>query len=405
MTKKIGIYRDRRKQRRWVCRWFGWPDEVTGRRKRYAKSFEVRRQAESFAAELHTDFDSGKCRDRPRDVGVKEFAAEWLRIKRAEVRSETVLLYQDTIGRLIEYFGPSKPIGKISAKTAALFIAELSRRDGRPGVLSNWTRHRILRCCRTIFSDAVIWEHIAQNPFSKVKRPKLILGEWYRLSPAEFLRLQANVPLRRKALYALAYCAGLRRGELLGLRWEQLNLERGEVTIVNQKDSTSLPPFSIKDYEKRTIPLPASCIETLTDLRTYNSATDQTPYVLHNQRQYETLQRKWKRYQTQGQSWRNQDFQNNTLTVFKRDIKRAGIVPTAPLTLHGLRKCSISNWADSISNPEVVRKLAGHGDIATTMKFYGDASLEQKQKAAAAVEQLLTDARMTPEAVLGDFEG
>lgn len=97
--------------------------------------------------------------------------------------------------------------------------------------------------------------------------------------------------------------------------------------------------------------------------------------------------------------------QNNTLTYFKRHIKWAAIEPTGSLSIHTLRKCCITNWANEISNPEVVRVLAGHADLKTTMQYYCQVDANQRAKAAAATDDLLkqTDARLTPGANFREF--
>ena len=54
-----------------------------------------------------------------------------------------------------------------------------------------------------------------------------------------------------------------------------------------------------------------------------------------------------------------------------------------------LRKGCITNWANHINNPEVVRVLAGHSDIATMMRYYSKVTEEQRKKAAESTDKLL----------------
>jgi integrase len=63
--------------------------------------------------------------------------------------------------------------------------------------------------------------------------------------------------------------------------------------------------------------------------------------------------------------------------------------------MHTLRKCCITNWANEINNPEVVRVLAGHADLKTTMQYYCRVDASQRAKAAATIDDLLkqTDAQ------------
>ena len=308
-------------------------------------------------------------------------------------------LYRNTIDRLVNYFGPHTLIGKITPRSAARFIAEMQRLDGKEGELGDWARHRALRHCRTIFETATVWELIPKDPFKNVKAPKLVVSPWHYLTPAEYKGLLEAAPsLRFKALYALAYTGGLRFGELYSLTWNSIDFEAGEVKIENRPATTALPPFKIKDYEARTIPLPRHTVEILEDLKTYSVATDeQTPYVLLEKRHYETVRAKWQKYHSQGRSWRNQDMSNNTNRELQRHLKHAGIEPDGQFSLHTLRKSCIQNWANNITNPKVTERLAGHADLKTTMQYYCQVTESERAQAALAIDNLLkkTDVKVT----------
>jgi integrase len=404
MITKIGLYKDPRKQKPWVVRWYGEFDPATGKQRRYSKSFHLKRDAEEFQNQQIAAFNKGQQRDRPEEITLKDFCGDWLRTKRVEFRPETVMLYENAIVRLTDYFGANCLLSRISPWVAAKFIAEQKRLDGRDDELSNWARHRTLRNCKTMFQDAVTWELIPRNPFTGVKAPKCITRSWHYVQPEEFARLlnasngKYSVRLRHRAFYALAYCCGLRYGEVVNLTWQYIDFENAVVRINNRPATAILPSFSVKDAESRTVPVPQHCLDILIDLKNYNDATDQTPYVVLDDRQYQTVMAKWQRFKQQRRSWRNRDMQNNALTTFKRHVKWAGIQQNGTLAIHTLRKSCIQNWANNITNPEVVRVLAGHADLQTTMKYYAQADSEQMEKAAAVIDALLSkaDARMTP---------
>ena len=188
-------------------------------------------------------------------------------------------------------------------------------------------------------------------------------------------------------------------GEILNLQWDQnLVFKTGKksdqiaeatVHVYNRPATATEPPFSVKDKEERRLHVPARCRELLLDLKAYNEMTDQTPYVVLDRRQYQTMTAKWEHRRKNGMAWENRDMQNNTLSKFKRHLRWANITPEGSLSLHTLRKTCITNWANEIKNPEVVRVLAGHSDIKTTMQFYSKATEEQRRKAANAIDRLL----------------
>jgi len=173
--------------------------------------------------------------------------------------------------------------------------------------------------------------------------------------------------------------------------WDDIDFHKAEIRIENRRGTTTTPPFMVKDKETRRLPAPEHLLHLLVDLKSYNEVTDQAPYVSLNEQQYHTAVNKRQRYQQQGKPWTNRDMQNNALTTFKRHVRWAGIEPDGSLSIHTLRKCCITNWANSITNPEVVRQLAGHADIKTTMEYYSKVTDEQRLKAAQAIDGLIAN--------------
>lgn len=370
-----------------------------------------KRDAEAFQVEQSMAFKDGRQRDKADEITLKVFCEDWLKTKKVEYRPETVKLYQNAIRRLLDYFGGNMFLTKITPLMAAKFIAALEpmKKDTRAGAkLSSWSMHRTLRNCKTIWNSAVTWELIAKNPFTHVSTPKLITRRWYYLKPKEYRKLLEVVPtLRHKAIYALAYTAGPRFGELFSLTWSDIDFETGEVVIENRPATASMPPFYVKDYEARRIPLPKHTLDILSAL--YSQAPEKVPYVLLDQKRYNTLLAKWKKHQQQKKPWRNQDIVNNVLVDFRRHLRWAGIKPIGQFSLHTLRKCCGQNWANHLPM-NVVKELMGHSSIDTTQKFYNQVDEDHRAKAAAVIDKLVsetdtenekqhkTDAGMTPRA-------
>jgi len=389
MVRKIGIYKDpRNKLRPWVVRWFGEYDPSTGKQSRYTKSFKLKTEAEEFVAGKTTDFKRGQKRDRPDEITLKNFCADWLKSRKAQFRPGTTLLYKNTFKRLLDYFGPAQTLSKITPIEAAMFIGELKPLKTKIE-LSNSTRHRVLRNCRTMFGEAVTWQLISKNPFKKVKAPKCTVKRWHYLKADEYKRLLKAAPsLRWKALYALAYTGGLRYGEMFNLTWADIDLEKGHVTIQNRMATETMPPFYVKDNEKRTVPLPSQTLKILKQLQQNNPARFKVPYILLTERQYKGLIAKWVDYQKRRRAWMNKDMTNNVLTNFKRHVKKAKIEPDGQLAIHTLRKSCIQTWADYLP-PNTTKELAGHSDLATTMRYYAKVDNYHRAKAAEIMEKWL----------------
>jgi len=403
MKNKIGIYRDPRKVKSWVVRWFGDFDPATGRQRRYSKSFAVKREAEQYQAELQVQIGNGERRDKPNEITLGDYLKDFMRNKKTEVRASSSLAYKHAAERLLDYFGKDALLCKITPRQAYQFFSELKslRGDRR---LAGYTRRKILTQVKTIFHTAVRWELIPRSPFDGITRPKADVRKSHYLTPAEYKDLLGAAPtLRWKGTYALTYTAGLRFGELFSLQWQDVDFDRAEVRIENRQATDKTPPFEVKDHESRRIPLPGHTLNILADLRAYNSLTDNTPYVLLDLRRYDIVVEKWRRYRGQGREWGNGDMFNNLNKSLERHLKWARIVPDGSLSIHTLRKACITNWCNTTSNPEIVRRLAGHSDIATTMRFYSFVSDSDRRKTASKIDALLneSDAKVTPGADFG----
>ncbi len=112
-------------------------------------------------------------------------------------------------------------------------------------------------------AQAVKWGLILCNPADAVERPKVRRKEFRVLSPEEALRfLEAAEEDRLHAFYILAITCGLRLGELLGLKWEDIDLGRGTLTVRRQLqwvtvDGKQRPVFSEpKSAKSRAAPSP-----------------------------------------------------------------------------------------------------------------------------------------------------
>ena len=181
--------------------------------------------------------------------------------------------------------------------------------------------------------------------------------------------------------------------EALNLKWDCVNLKRGEVVIQNQPATETTPPFNLKGKKAkaRTVPLPDAAVALVSTLRLKSLTSG--PYVVLDVKRFEAVKKKWQMYRRKGiqQQWRPVLVLNNTDRHFKVLLRKAGIKvePGKRLSMHDLRKAAITNWLNNIPNPKVAQVWAGHGNIATTMKFYSQVTDEQRDKGVAAMNRIL----------------
>ncbi|MBN1972147.1 MAG: site-specific integrase [Sedimentisphaerales bacterium] len=306
----------------------------------------------------------------------------------SELRPKSIKAYNNTIIRLEKYFGKDISLSSIDPQQAAVFISEQKNmaKNRRSDLLSDSSREQIKRNCKTMFNAAVTWNLLAQSPFKSIRLKKIVPKRWYRVKPKEYHALLKLVTLRERVAYALFYTAGLRLSEAFSLMWNDIDFERGYVLVAEHKATTSLPPFYIKDYESRRIPIPKHTVDLLAEWQT--QAPEGVPYILLTKDRFNQIQIKWQKLQKQKKAWLNEYLINNVLRNFKAQYIRAGIKPVGELTIHTLRKCAGQNWADYMPI-NVVKEWMGHSDISTTQEFYNQVDKDHEAKASLLIQNLL----------------
>lgn len=208
-------------------------DPSTGKRRQVSRTVHGGRQmAERLAAKLTVEVDAGRHTAR-HTVG--ELLDEYLRHQEARGRAPKTLLESRRIVREVAEALGSKDLAKLTAFDLDQYYAGLARRG-----LSPTTRHHHHSLIRAALNQAIRWGWLAPpNPAGAVEAPPLAPPEREPPTPAEARRLAAAVMDANPDLAAFIFVAaatGMRRGELCGLRWRDLDLEGGYVTV-NQRVS------------------------------------------------------------------------------------------------------------------------------------------------------------------------
>jgi integrase len=216
-----------------------------------------------------------------------EWLGRWL-ASRVSLRASTARSYAAHIrGYLVPYLG-GIPLAALSAGDVQAMFTAITRDEaalGRP--VSAATLHRIHATLRAALNAAVRAGLIDVNPgrwpeLPKTARPRAqvwtpalperwrsegwrpVVGVWTAAQTAQFLRLMRDH--RLYALFHLVALRGLRRGEAAGLRWSDLDLDAGTLTITRQLQQiggrmATAPPKS--DAGRRVIALDRTTITAL----------------------------------------------------------------------------------------------------------------------------------------------
>lgn len=291
-----------------------------------------------------------------------KFAAlseDWLASKN-KFRDSTIADYRADLNNVIlPRFGHLKP-SQITADKIAELIRELEAKG-----LSGARIMNILKPLKGVVKLAMRRSLVSQNPFDLLmsdERPRAALREHHIWSPEEIKELlAASKTLARKAfakydystlLYVAIY-TGLRKGELLGLRWCDIDLKAGAISVRHQlsKKGTLIDPKTPKAI--RRVTLAPDLVGLLTRYKLASGFSKETDFVFAS----------------------NKGTPLNARNVATRGLapalETAGLADMEPkITFHGLRHAFASIMIERGITSVVLANLMGHTDSRTTERIY-----------------------------------
>ncbi len=199
----------------------GSPDRRHVKRKKEADVIRAVRDLEKLR-------DQGSVRAAGRAWTVKQWLTHWVEhIAAPTVRANTADGYRFAVYKhLIPGIGAHR-IDRLEPEHLEKLYARMIENGKSAG-----TAHQAHRTVRTALGEAVRRNHIVRNPAALAKPPRLDEGEIEPLTVGEVRRLlTAAADRRNSARWALALALGLRQGEALGLKWNDVDLDAGRLTI------------------------------------------------------------------------------------------------------------------------------------------------------------------------------
>jgi integrase len=254
-------------------------------------------------------------------------------------------------------------IGRLKLKNVnALHLQGLYRERLDSG-LAGSTVQKIHHVLHKGLAQAVRWSLIPRNPADSVKAPTPTPKEMHPLSAQEAQRLlEAAQGDKLEALYVLAIHTGMRRGELLGLKWSDVDLDSATIRVrrtLMRTDNGRLLALGEPKTKKsrRTVRLTQRAVESLRS---------------HRARQAEEKLRVGSLYQDQGLVFASGgggliNPSNLRQRSFIPLLKRAGL---PQITFHDLRHTYASLLFQKNVHPKIVSDTLGHASVAITIDTY-----------------------------------
>lgn len=361
-------------------------DPVTNKRRQ--KTLTVRgtkKQAEAKLAELEHELNTGTYVS-PSKISVTDFLHQWLETYvSSNCRRSTYERYKSVINtHLIPDLGT---IALSDLKPAhiqshyAKSLHEGRKRTGTSAGLSAWTvrKHHVI--LREALSHALKWGLVGKNVALAVDPPKPPKSEAHALDgEAAQCILVAALGTIWHPIFHLALYTGMRRGEVLGLRWKDVDLELASLYVtqaMQQLDDGTIIFHEPKTNKgRRSVALsPATAIS----LRSYREAQEADFLMAGRLHTQETLVFE----RADGTT----PVPDSVTHAFSKYALKAGITG---VRLHDLRHTHASLMLKAGIHPKIVSERLGHSSVAFTLDVYSHVAPGLQEAAARKFDEVLS---------------
>ncbi len=206
---------------------------------------------------------------------------------------------------------------------------------------------------------ALKWDLVSRNVCTLVPAPRALLHRVEPLSPEDSRRLlDAVKDTENEALYSVAMALGLRKGEALGLRWQDVDLDGRTLTVRHQLQTVHGKKLTEPKSERsrRMLPLPEFAVKALR---------------AHRVRQHQARLVAGSRWRDTGQVFTTSIGTpmdtSRVSKLFRKALKKAGLPHKR---FHDLRHTAASLLLAQGVQPRVVMETLGHSQISVTMNTY-----------------------------------
>jgi integrase len=254
------------------------------------------------------------------------------------------------------------------------------------------TVRRLVTLLGTIFANAVKDELIPTNPAQGADRPMLDRDRVKPWEPEQVRTfLERCAKHRVGALFEVAILTGLRRGEITGLHWEDVDLAARKIVVRRNRVTANGRVLEQKTTKTqaglRTIALSDFAVATL---------------LAWQLRQAEEAKSAAEAWRTDGHVFTMEDgrpLDPAYVTRLFQKLRKGQGKELPPLTFHGLRHCHASLMLASGADLAVVSKLLGHKSITITADIYGHLIGTVASDAVNGAANLIAHTTHTPERV------
>ncbi|WP_070120421.1 site-specific integrase [Bacillus marinisedimentorum] len=348
-------------------------DPKTGRRKQKRKrGFHTKREAENALASLLNELNNGTFIE-PTKLTVNEFFEEWLKERLSQVSRHTYKTHTSLYKHHIQPLLGGLELCSINSSLLQKYVNELVTQTD----LHVNSIRKVVSLLKLGFAKAKRLGLIQHNPVTNIDMPREVkpnLGVWTIEETQKFLQYTFNY--RYYIAYLLAINTGMRKGEILGLRWRDINFEEN-IIYINQILEPDGKVFK-------------SGAKTSSGVRSIHISRH-----LLLQLKKEKVERNQERLKI-GSSYNDNDLVVCTKygnpvdpPSFSKRFKELSAKAGLPvIRFHDLRHTHATMLIQQNVNPKVISERLGHSNIQITLNLYSHVLPSMQQDVADKLDKL-----------------
>lgn len=349
--------------------YFGRDPETGQNRYKYETVRGTKRDAEARLAQLIHAVETGTELNAKR-LTVANYLEEWLTSRERKIKASTVAGYRLLVRAHIVPVIGSVPLSKLRP----LHVEKVQAAVRAKGLSETSVLH-VHRCLFAALRQAVKWQLVARNVAEAVEAPKAERHRVRAMEPEDARRvLTAVVGTELEVPTVLALGTGMRRGEVLGLRWSDVDLETGQAQIVQQVTSEGTFDTPKTHRSARPVSLPPFVVVAL---KSHRAAQNERRLIC-------------------GEAWQDFDLVIDRgdggpmrPDCFSRRFGQVAEQAGLGITFHGLRHGYATLMLTSGVSLKVTQGLLGHSTFAITADLYTHVAERADTEAASRLDSLL----------------
>ncbi len=347
---------------------------VNGKRKQVRRrGFDSKREANDCLVELQNEVQQGDFVE-PSQMTVSQFMDDWLESRKGKIEETTMY---NNICYVRNHIKPAIGDYKLQEITPIIcqrFVDNMSNN----GYAFN-TVDRVTTTIKMAFDQAVRFKIIKQNYMRMVEMPKRTKKKMTVWTVEEINQFLEHTKTKRYyCVYVIALLTGMRQGEILGLRWQDIDFKE---KLIYVRQTLTHYGKDFKDGAKtdsgvRIISLPEKLIPVL-------------------KAEYKKVQELKK---NKGKDFEDHDlvicaengkrvFPSNLFKAFKKDVKNSGV---PEITFHEMRHTHATMLIQKNINAKIISERLGHSKIGITLDTYSHVLPSMQQEVAQKIDEMVT---------------